>query len=566
MTGPRWTAGSDTDRPASADDRLDGAVGTAHTQDPHPVDGPDRTADGLTGDGIDPSWRRLSRRMLLVHPVQEIPRALPALVGVSLAGRGSGHDWWGLVSLGIVMVTGLLRWFTTTYRITPDFVQVRRGLLRRRELSVPRDRVRTVDVTAHAIHRIVGLTRVTVGTGRSDRKDDGVRLDGLSNAEAVRLREELLHRRPVPAGPAPEATTGTSAPAAVPDTETELARLRPEWIRYGPFTLSGFVTVGVIAAFVSRATNEAHIDPTRYGPLRALTDHLTRIPLGLAIAQVVLVCLIFVAVASTFGYVLAFWGFRLTRHSAGTLHITRGLITSRATTIEERRLRGVELSEPLLLRMAGGARAIAVATGLRVGRGAERGGSLLFPPGPRAEAARVAGEVLHDRESVVSPLTEHGPRAHRRRYTRALGGAIVVVGALFAVRWLVGGPALMWQTALLLLPISAALAWDRFRSLGHTLVGGRLVTRQGSLVRRRVMLSTDGIIGWNLHRSFFQRRAGLSTLTATTAAGRQRYDVPDIDTNDAVRLADQATPGLLTPFLVPGTDPVRRRPGPPPAS
>jgi putative membrane protein len=522
------------------------------------MDGAALTADGPArpADGIDPSWRRLSRRKLLVHPVQEIPRALPALIGVFLAGRGSGHDWWGLVSLGIVMVAGVLRWFTTTYRITPDYVQVRRGLLRRRALSVPRDRVRTVDVTAHAIHRIVGLTRVTVGTGRSDRKDDGVRLDGLSNAEAARLREELLHRRPVPAGrPAPDATTETSAPAATPDRETELARLRPAWIRYGPFTLSGFVTVGVIAAFVSRASNEAHIDLTRYGPLRALTGHLTRIPVGLAIAQVVLVCLIFVAVASTVGYVLAFWGFRLTRHSAGTLHITRGLITSRATTIEERRLRGVELSEPLLLRVAGGARAIAVATGLRVGRGAERGGSLLFPPGPRAEAARVAGEVIHDRAPVTSPLTAHGPRAHRRRYTRALSGTVVIVGGLFAARSLIGGPAWMWQVALLLLPISAALAWDRFRSLGHALVDDRLVTRQGSLVRRRVMLSTDGIIGWNLHRSFFQRRAGLSTLTATTAAGRQRYAVPDVDAHAAVRLADEATPGLLTPFLVPGSDP-----------
>jgi putative membrane protein len=63
------------------------------------------------------------------------------------------------------------------------------------------------------------------------------------------------------------------------------------------------------------------------------------------------------------------------------------------------------------------------------------------------------------------------------------------------------------------------------------------------------MLGTDGIIGWNLRRSFFQRRAGLATLTATTAAGRQRYEVPDVPSAEALRLADAATPGLLTPFL-----------------
>ncbi|MFD0822715.1 PH domain-containing protein, partial [Micromonospora zhanjiangensis] len=105
------------------------------------------------------------------------------------------------------------------------------------------------------------------------------------------------------------------------------------------------------------------------------------------------------------------------------------------------------------------------------------------------------------------------------------------------------------------LPVAAALlAQDRARSLGHAAVGRWLVSRQGSLVRRRYVLATDGIIGWNLRRSFFQRRVGLATLTATTAAGRQRYAVPDVDVDTALRLADGATPALLTPFLAGPTD------------
>jgi putative membrane protein len=527
------------------------------------------TAGLLPADGVDPSWRRLSPRMLLVHPVQEIPRLLPAIIGAYLAGSTSGNDWMGLASLVVVVGVGMLRWFTTTYRITPDYVQVRRGLLRRRELSVPRDRVRTVDVTAHAIHRIVGLARVTVGTGRSDRSDEGVHLDGLSSAEAARLREELLHRRPQSAEGTPDAVDqasavdGQAAPAAVPDAERELAALHLGWVRYGPFTLSGFVTVGIVASLLSRAVNEAHIDPTRYGPMRSLTEHLAQAPFALALAEVALACLALVIVASTVGYVLAFWGFRLTRHRAGTLHITRGLLTRRATTIEERRLRGVELSEPLLLRAARGARLIAIATGLRAGQGAERGGTLLLPPAPAEQAHRVAGEILHDREPVAMPLTPHGPQARRRRYVRALAGAAFLVAALAFLAWLADLPAWAWQLGLVAVPAAALLAADRYRSLGHALVGGRLVTRQGSMVRRRSMIAADGIIGWNLDRSFFQRRAGLSTLTATTAAGRQRYEVPDVDLHAALRLADEATPGLLSPFLErPGgaSGPPSRRP------
>jgi putative membrane protein len=63
------------------------------------------------------------------------------------------------------------------------------------------------------------------------------------------------------------------------------------------------------------------------------------------------------------------------------------------------------------------------------------------------------------------------------------------------------------------------------------------------------MLACDGIIGWNLRQSFFQRRAGLATLVATTAAGRQRYAVLDVPLDEAVRLADRALPDLLAPLL-----------------
>jgi putative membrane protein len=93
------------------------------------------------------------------------------------------------------------------------------------------------------------------------------------------------------------------------------------------------------------------------------------------------------------------------------------------------------------------------------------------------------------------------------------------------------------------------MAEDRYRSLGHEVIDGYLVVRRGSLVRRRVALERDGIIGWHLRRSFFQRRSGLVTVTATTAAGRQRYELPDVRLDESAGLVDLATPDLLTPFL-----------------
>jgi putative membrane protein len=521
----------------------------------------------------DGSWRRLNARMLLIHPIQEIPRAAPALIGLIAAGGSGGRrELWAAAGLAITVGLGMLRWFTTRYRITGDRVEVQRGLVSRRLLAVSRDRLRTVDASAHVLHRALGLTRVTIGTGRSDREGGGsVRLDGLTASEAAELRNLLLHRDDAPRAGAvrPEAgaaafgagatTHGAGAAAwqagaaawqaGAAASETEIARLDSTWIRFAPFTLSGAVAVGAVAGFLANATNEADVRPSDFGPLRELVDWLDGAPLTAAIAVLGIAAIVAVAIASTVGYVLAFWDFRLTRNPRGTLHVTRGLLTTRATTIEERRLHGVEISEPLLLRAVRGARCLAIATGLRVGRGAERGGSLLLPPAPQPEALRVGAAIASTDEPFSCPLAEHGPRARTRRYTRALGGWALVVCALVALAALTSWPAWPWLAVLSLLPAVVALAADRYRSLGHAIADGRLVTRGGSLVRRRHVLAAEGIIGWNFGRTLFQRRAGLATLTATTAAGRQRYDVQDVELGEAVAVADALRPGLLEPFL-----------------
>jgi putative membrane protein len=504
---------------------------------------PEGSAPGRWGpapaDGAE--WRRLSPRMLVVYPLRELLRALPVLAGIVIAGGIRGQaGLWGLVGAGAAATFGVLRWFTTSYRVSRDQVQVRHGVLQRRTVGVPLDRVRTVDLAAPALHRALGLVQVTIGTGRSDRtKDDDLRLDGLSATAAASLRDELLHRR----------TPRPAAPAAV----QELAHARPGWIAYGPFTLSGVLTVGIVVGFAWRIASEARIDPTR---LVRASDGLAALGHGpLLLVLLPLAALAAVAAASSAGYALAFWDFRLVRHPGGSLQVTRGLIATRSVTIEERRLRGIEVSEPLLLRLVRGARLIAIATGLRVGRGAERGGSLLLPPAPLEEALRVAARVLGTPTPVTVPLTSHGGSARRRRYTRLLAVHLPVLALLLAAWWLGGLPAWPWLAWLVLLPAGLALAEDRYRSLGHGLSGRTLVTRRGSLVRRRCALNADGIIGWNLRRSFFQRRSGLATLVATTAAGRQAYEVQDLPLGEALRLADQALPGLLAPFLErPDTD------------
>ncbi|HEY0949598.1 PH domain-containing protein, partial [Nocardioides sp.] len=134
----------------------------------------------------------------------------------------------------------------------------------------------------------------------------------------------------------------------------------------------------------------------------------------------------------------------------------------------------------------------------------------------------------------------------------ALGPAAAAVVAAVLLSVFADLPVWVPVLTTLALPVAAALAADRTAALGHALVGGHFVVRSGSLDRRREALELDGVIGWNLRSTWFQRRAGLTSLTATTAGGRQAVTAIDVPEDVAVSVALAAHPDLLAPFVVTG--------------
>lgn len=105
--------------------------------------------------------------------------------------------------------------------------------------------------------------------------------------------------------------------------------------------------------------------------------------------------------------------------------------------------------------------------------------------------------------------------------------AMVAVGSL-VLAGTSGVPIWVWPALAVLTLGSMALAADRSRSLGHRVGGGWLVTRAGSLQRRRDCVSAEGIVGWTVRQTLLQRRSGVATLIAATAAGVKCYEVVDV--------------------------------------
>jgi putative membrane protein len=398
-------------------------------------------------------------------------------------------------------------------------------------------------MTAQPIQRLLGLTTVRVGTGTaSTSEEDRLDLDGLPVDRARSLRADLLHAAPVDAD---EPAEGEEAVGVAPPAPARVVlRLDPAWARFAPLTSSGIVATVAIIGVGSQL-----LDSVGGGPGVEVDTTTTAVGGSLWTLAVVggVILLAATSVLAVGGYLVANWGFTLTHvASDGSWHLRRGLFTTRETSLDDERLSGVSIGEPLGLRLARGGRLSAIVTGLDR---RQSGSSMLVPPAPQAVVAGVAGQVLGTDEPLTAALRPHGPRARTRRFSRALVPTLLLSLAL-VLAVVSGAPPWLLVLAGVLPTAAVALAVDRARSLGHALTTRHFVARSGSLYRQRQALETTAIIGWNFRATWFQRRAGLTTLSATTAGGSQSVTALDVPERDALAVSATAVPGLVDQFLV----------------
>ncbi|MGW5705421.1 PH domain-containing protein, partial [Amycolatopsis japonica] len=488
-------------------------------------------------------WNTLDKRTLAVTAVMMTGAAVGAAIPTTAAIVGGGAGFWvalaWVVAGGLVLVAGgvladLFYWKGVRYRLTPDRLETAFTLVFRSRKSLQRERIRNVDLTANPLHRLFGVAVVTIGTGSHESGGQGrIKLNPVSRAEAERLRAELLRR----------------AETVETDEDAPLAELDRSWIRYAPMS---FLTPALGLAAGGGLMQVSEWAGLQKGLIDWVIGLFRGIPLVVAILILLAIAMLVGLVGALGLWVEMWWNYRLDREAGGTLRVRRGLFTTRSISIEERRMRGIDLVEPLGNRISGAARVDAIATGMRQSDDKDKTDyHTLLPAAPVATANRIAAAVLREPVSPTEAvrLTGH-PRAARGRLLRWWIGSVVVLLAIFAILgFLLTDVLLVIGAALgvVLLPASVLLALDAYRNLGHGITGRYLVGRHGTVRRSTFALERDGVIGWTVKQSIFQRRKGLLTVVATTAAGAGAYSVYDAGEEQGLLFAEESVPELLTP-------------------
>ncbi|MDX3195173.1 PH domain-containing protein [Streptomyces sp. MN03-5084-2B] len=486
-------------------------------------------------------WKRLNRRLVWVNATRFILSLLPSAFSIFVLETATG--WFEIApfvfttTIGVIVSTSdFLRWLRTRYRITDELVEIHSGRIFRKYRSIPRERIRTVDKKAKLRHRLSGLRVVVINSGGSSRKTT-VKLDAVTTAMADDLRRELMGSAALDAEERPE--------------ETPIARVRWYWVFYNMMNVWVVITV----AFV----------PLTLYPFLQLIDINIFLVIrdgidwnGLGLGWSIVLAGGAVTVVGALVLVAQFakdhWNFELVRTTTedGTALLTRqGLFSTREITREDRRIRGIRISEPLLWRWMGLTETLIISTGLSVWSLSDgEAASAILPRAPISEVRRVAGVVLRDESRPLeAPLRRHPRAALARRLIWALALPAFLSGL---VAWLEATnalPAGLWAFPLCAVPLTLLFAFIAYRALGHAHVGRFLVVRCGLARRSTTVLQHEGVIGWKLRQSIFQRRLGLMNVGVATAGGYRFYETPDFGMDQVLGFTGQATPALFEEFL-----------------
>ncbi|GAA3990739.1 PH domain-containing protein [Thermobifida alba] len=487
-------------------------------------------------------WRRLDARMILVDAVKLVVSLSPVAAALLLfdVEPTLAATWPVLIVAAFGLYSALsdvLRWITTRYRITDDYVERRTGLFVRKYRSIQRDRIRSVEAEARLRHRLARLRMVRIGAGQQNTAgESALVLDAVSYRTALELRAELLQRsiEDVARGREPG--------------ERLIQPIRYSWVIFNMFNGYAYVlAVGILwGAYWLLST--FGVDPL---PLVKRVVDWEAIGWGWTALIAVLITGALGVVGLTYQFFNENWEFRLMRvHGKdGTLlRTTQGLFRTREVDREEHRIRGAEISEPLLWRWMGMADTDVITTGLSMWSMAPT----ILPRGPVKVAHRVVDEVLREERSPLrTRFAPHPPAALRRRlfWATLVSAAIVVTTAwaLTNLGWQDAWP--WWATALLTWPTALLLAVAGYRHLGHAIVGRYVVLRRGVMSRVTAAVQTRAVSGVTVRQSLLQQRLGLATVAVTTAAGRGKYSSPDLAVAEVGAFVDSASPGFVTPFL-----------------
>lgn len=463
----------------------------------------------------DAERKRLHIAAAFVRVITNLPYVLLALFiglfGGATDGSGDPTDAIAETILYVVFAlffvgAGLVRWWRFRYWIEDGEFRVLDGALVRREIFIPFERIRTVEINEGLWQRLFGVVRLEVKTGASGTQAD---LTAISRAEAERLKAFLRRKADVAVeGDVEGALQGAEGRSERPaDTRTRA-------ISIGELVATGATSgrlgyVLAIAAWIFGETADFTLEPAMEWAQNLPEDETSLTTIVVLAVAAAIVVLVLMFLGSIIAAVVKYGQFTVERQD-DELIVRHGLLNRQTITLPVSRVQAIRyVQNPVRELMSSGALFVEA-----IGHAEEKGrSSELFPLLGRDELDTFLKDFLP--EFRGEPVMERPPARSIIRFF-ALPMSLTTAAALAAIYFF---PAWGWA-ALALVPLVAVSRWLAYKQNGIGVSGDiahvenrTLFSRQRCILPRRAVRS----VAWT--SNIFQQRRELSDVGFTVASG-----------------------------------------------
>jgi putative membrane protein len=436
---------------------------------------------------------------------------LPGLI-VLFGARSGGDDWevWAMLLIVPYAVAAFGRTLAYRYRFDPAELVIRTGLIFRNERHIPYTRIQNVDSVQNVLHRLFGVTAVSIETGGA-RESEAV-LEVVSLEAFQELRRRVFEERSAVAIDAVE-------------TPPEASLLDLDWREValcGLIQGRGLVVLGTIFGVLWEAGIIDSFADRFFGERTAGRGALTQLVLaffgqGLPPARTMVVTIgafaLFLVIVRLFsiGWALVtLYGFRV-RRVGEDVRIEFGLLTRVTATVPVRRIQAVTIHQGPLHRLLHRA-SIRVDTAGGEGKESAQAQRHTIAPLIRWSQARSFVQAINPDAEIDPPWNNVHPRGVRREFVRS-----AVFSALVALTF---GAALRWWT-LAVAGIMLIAGWlharGYIRTLGWAVTDSVVVFRSGWLWSATTVAPLVKIQVVSTSESPFDRRHGMARVSVDTA-------------------------------------------------
>jgi putative membrane protein len=482
-----------------------------------------------------------------------------------------------------VLILGLLgllwlSWRMSAYRYTDQMVELRRGVVFRSHRSTRLDRVQRVDIDRPLLARILGLSRVRIGTAHSS---GGLDIAYLSRDRALQVRDDLLRlvraaqtAEAVPAylvGPGgvraragagraesggrvrigagagaggvagrPDAVVSAGVPAGgapagdAAAVETSLLR-QPNWrVAVGMLcsvtgvVLAGLIVLLVVGIIARRPILVASVAP----PLLAVG--YSRVQVFLARGNLRVSVIRSTAGAHGAPAVEARSSVSAVLGASDALHLRHGVLSLQSRTLPAGRIHAIEVVQPLLWRPFGWWRLRMNVAGAAAAESGSAGATAeLVSVGTAAQCVEVL-RLLHPGMSALADPADNAGRGYTASPRRAL---LLFVASPWRHGYRVVEPGPTSE-------LGAPAGEDGPDGPSAAWAGPVLALRRGMIWRSLALIPAARAQSISCQQGPVSRRLGLATISVHTVPGSARTNLRGLAAEDAQR-AFAAWPRLV---------------------